>query len=343
MKQKLTIYDVAVHAGVSQPTVSKVLNNYPHIKPSTKQKVETAIKELGFEPDFLARSLVTNKTRTIGLIVGDIANPFYAETAKVIIQEAQEYGYEIILLDTDYRGDYFEQCIKTLISKRVDGVMIGSITRKNEQINKLHDMGIPIMLYNRNLDCKSVHFVELDNEKASLLAIGHLYGLGHRRIAFISGPTQYSSFDSRLKGYYSGLREFSLEQDPQMVYKGRFEYKHILQFTSQLLILDPCERPTAFLVANDQMAIAVMEAVKRFGLRIPEDISVVGFDNIDISSNPFIGLTTVSQQKKQMALLAIRNLISIIDDKSDRNHLVNIILEPELIIRKTCGPPKNNL
>jgi LacI family transcriptional regulator len=340
MRPKITIYDVAKRAGVSQPTVSKVLNHYPHVKQSTKERVLKAIDDLGFEPDFLARSLVTNKTRTIGLIVGDIANPFYAETAKVIIKEAQGCGYEIILVDTDYRRDYFEQSVKSLIAKRVDGVIIASITRKNDQIKDLQELGIPIILYNRNLDSKSVNYVELDNEKGSMLAVEHLITLGHKRIAYISGPVQYSSFQNRLEGYLLGLRKHSIDPDQHLIYEGPFDYENILQYTLRLLMADLHERPTGIIVANDQMAIAVMDAIKRFGLRIPEDMSVIGFDNIDISGSPFIGLTTVSQQKKRMAKLSIQHLISIIEGKTAINQSIRITLEPELIIRKTSGSVK---
>lgn len=338
MKAKVKIHDVAKLAGVSQPTVSKVLNNYPHIKASTRKRVLDAIEQLEFNPDSIARSLATNKTRTIGLIVGDIANPFYAETAKVILKEAHKSGYEVILLDTDYRHDQLKQGIKTLMAKRVDGVIIASITRQSHGIKSLLDAGLPIILYNRNLDDKSLSYVEMDNEKGASLALKHLINLGHRRIAYISGPTKYSSFHMRLQGYLNGITSNGNQFESEWIYEGPFEYENILAYTIKLLNSEPSKRPTAFLVATDQMAIAVMDAVNRNGLRIPDDISVIGFDNIDMAASPFIGLTTISQQKKRMALLAVTHIISKIEGTETNGTDVQLTLEPELIIRNTCGP-----
>lgn len=336
MKEKVNIHAVAQRAGVSQPTVSKVINRYPHVKPATRQKVLDAIEELGFTPDGIARSMVKNRTFTIGLIVGDISNPFYAETAKVIIRTASSAGYEVFLLDTDNDNDNFGKCVKTLLAKRVDGIIAASVTRHNREIQELHESGFPVMLYNRNTEEKKTNYIELDNEKAGQLAMKHLVELGHRSIAYVSGPHRYSSFHGRYHGYLTGLKEFGLPYRPENIFDKTYEYDEILRFAQERMAA--AERPTGFLVASDQMAFAVMDAAARSGLKVPEDISIMGIDNIDMAGNPFIGLTTVSQQKKKMADLAVESLIRLIEEGGAAAEPVRIRLEPELIVRKTTGP-----
>jgi LacI family transcriptional regulator len=336
MKNKPTVIDVARKAGVSQPTVSRVLNNHPHIHPATKEKVLKAIEELQFTPDSVARSLVKSKTSTIGLIVGDLSNPFYSETAKCIIRKAQERDYEIIMLDTDYDETVFARCLRTLVSKRVDGIIVASVTRFDEQVKELYTKGMPIVLYNRNLQNGSVPSVEADNEYGGYAVMRHLAELGHKKAAFIAGPFNFSTFYKRYLGYIAGLNEFGFQHDPRLIYNGPYTYGDVLEYTRQLLSSE--ERPTAVFATTDQMAIAVMDAASRSGLRIPEDVSVVGYDNIDMAENPYIGLTTISAQKTKMAELALDRLLAAIENQTSDEEERNIILAPQLILRKTTGP-----
>jgi LacI family transcriptional regulator len=336
MMNKITIHDVAKKAGVSQPTVSKVINKYPNVKPSTRQKVLDAITELGFVPDGIARTMVMNKTHTIGLIVHDISNAFYAETAQWIIRHANSAGYEVIVLDAGHRDRNMEHALKTLVSKRVDGIIAASVTRDEPSVKSLAQTGIPIVLYNRIMDDTATSYVEVDNELGVSLAMNHLIEKGHKRIGYVSGPLKYSTFYKRYHGYLACLQDSDLEYKSEWIFDGVFEYDALYSYVQR--VLSGQDGPTSFVAASDQMAMAVIDAVISSGLSVPGDISIIGFDNIDISANPLINLTTVSQQKKRMALLALEVLLKQLGEDNQEEQPVQIRLEPELIIRNTTGP-----
>lgn len=334
--QRVSAYDVAKLAKVSQSTVSRVLNNYPYVKKDTREKVHSAIKELGFSPDEIARSLATNKTNTIGLIVEDLSNPFYAETAHIILREASKVDYEVIILDADSDVEQFDKSFKTLVGKRVDGVIVASIRKDNKQIHEYLKRNLPIILYNRVVtEIGNVNYIEVDNKKGAKMAIRHLVELKHRSIAYISGPTIYSTFSDRLDGYIEALEENNLEYNEKFIYKGDISYESVLRFSKEIMRQE--NPPTAFFASTDQIALAIMDAASQNGLHIPYDISVIGFDDINIAKNPFIGLTTISQQKEEMAPLALRKLINIIDSKKDFDEVDKNTLQPKLIVRKTTG------
>lgn len=336
MKQRVSAYDVANLAKVSQSTVSRVLNNYPYVKKETKERVHAAISELGFSPDEIARSLANKKTNTIGLIVEDLSNPFYAETAHIILREAQKKDYEVIIIDAETDEDSFERAISSLIRKRVDGIIVACIRKDNKKIREYSTEGLPIILYNRKIDGNgSIQNIEVDNRAGAKIAVNHLIDLNHERIAYISGPIIYSTFNDRLKGYKEALEENKIAFDHNIVYQGDISYEKVFDFSIGLIRNE--NPPTAFFASTDYIALAIMDAAARSGLHIPYDISIIGFDDINIASNPFIGLSTISQQKEKMAPLALKKLISLIEDKDDKKDSVSVILPPKLVLRKSTG------
>lgn len=336
-KHSINAYDVAKKAGVSQSTVSRVLNNYPHIKEETRKKVMTAIKELNFTRDEIARSLAERKTRTIGLIIGDITNPFYAETSSIIMKRANDQNYDVIISYTDYQNDNLDQAIQTLIGKRVDGIIIGSINRSNKKIKELYESGFPIILYNSPVDDhEHANYVVLNNEKGAYLATEHLIQLGHERIAFVSGPDRFLNLNQRHAGYVKALKDYGIPYNDSLVYKGELSFQEILTFVITLLFTH--NRPTGIFAGSDQIALAIMDAAAKQGLKMPEDLSIIGYDNIHFSANHLINLTTVSQNIVTMASLALENLLLLIEGKERVEKSIQIELAPELIIRKTTGP-----
>ncbi|MBO0998113.1 LacI family DNA-binding transcriptional regulator [Bacillus sp. SD075] len=335
--KRVTTEDVAKIAGVSQSTVSRVLNDYPYIKKNTRDKVLAVINELGFTRDEIARSLVEKRTKSIGLILGSISNPFFAETAEVIIERAQELKYDVIVYNTGHKDENLEQAINLLIGKRVEGIILTSVSKNyTEKIKKLHDNGFPVLLYNSFLDIKDVNFIVMDNNKGARLAVQHLLKLGHKKIAKISGPSKYLATYERTVGYKEEMMENGYEIDEGMIFNSEFSYDKIYSFTKKLL--KKKDRPTAILAASDQMALAVLDAASNLNLKIPDDLSVVGFDNIRLSANEFIGLTTISQQMDQMSLTALEKLIYLIENKEASSSSIQIFLKPELMVRKTTGP-----
>ncbi|MFE4705506.1 LacI family DNA-binding transcriptional regulator [Peribacillus simplex] len=335
--KRVTTEDVAKIAGVSQSTVSRVLNDYPYIKKNTRDKVLAVINELGFTRDEIARSLVEKRTKSIGLILGSISNPFFAETAEVIIERAQELKYDVIVYNTGHKDENLEQAINLLIGKRVEGIILTSVSKNyTDKIKKLHDNGFPVLLYNSFLDIKDVNFIVMDNNKGARLAVQHLINLGHKKIAKISGPSKYLATYERTVGYKEELMENGYEIDEGLIFNSEFSYDKIYSFTKKLL--KKKDRPTAIIAASDQMALAVLDAASSLNLKIPDDLSVVGFDNIRLSANEFIGLTTVSQQMDQMSLTALEKLIYLIENKEATSSSIQIFLKPELMVRKTTGP-----
>ncbi|MFJ7362738.1 LacI family DNA-binding transcriptional regulator [Peribacillus frigoritolerans] len=335
--KRVTTEDVAKIAGVSQSTVSRVLNDYPYMKKNTRDKVLAVINELGFTRDEIARSLVEKRTKSIGLILGSISNPFFAETAEVIIERAQELKYDVIVYNTGHKDENLEQAINLLIGKRVEGIILTSVSKNyTEKIKKLHDNGFPVLLYNSFLDIKDVNFIVMDNNKGARLAVQHLIKLGHKKIAKISGPSKYLATYERTVGYKEEMMENGYEIDEGLIFNSEFSYDKIYSFTKKLL--KKKDRPTAIIAASDQMALAVLDAASSLNLKIPADLSVVGFDNIRLSANEFIGLTTISQQMDQMSLTALEKLIYLIENKETSSSSIQIFLKPELMVRKTTGP-----
>jgi LacI family transcriptional regulator len=332
MKKRVTVKDVAKYANVSPSTVSRVLNGYPFIKEDTRQKVEQAIRELKFEPNELARSLITRKTKTFGLVV-DISNPFFSETAKVIINRARELNYDILIYDTNGDED-MEQIANFLINKNVSGMIVGSVERSDRSCEKLAEEGFHVVFFNRKPDNSGLFTVTMNNKKASRMAVEHLVQKGHRRIAFVGGLFKYSTFFDRYLGFLDAVQEFGLHFDEELLFSGKLTSENILRFVTA--VLSKKDRPTAIIAASDQLAITVLSAVSSTGLKVPEDVAVIGFDNIDISSNPYIGLTTIAQQKTKMAEIALDQLIYIVENDFEKDELPEpVVLEPKLIVRST--------
>ncbi|ANU11203.1 hypothetical protein BBH88_13315 [Planococcus antarcticus DSM 14505] len=246
---KVTVIDIAQKAGVSQSTVSKVLNDYPEISGETRKKVLKAIKELDFYPDLVARSLVLKKSKTIGLVVGDISNPFFSETSKVVISKAREQGIDVIISDTDYRLENLEWALRNMVGRRVDGILVASVNRRDTVTTNLAKKGFPIVLFNRHTDDKGTSFVVTDNELGSWLAVDHLVGLGHEKIDYISGSLHFSTFYQRYKGYMKALQKHGLSNDPRFVFSEKTEKEQIKKFLKDILLLG--NKPTSLYAASD--------------------------------------------------------------------------------------------
>lgn len=333
-----TIKDIAKVAKVSEATVSRVINNAVNVKPETREKVQAAINRLNYYPNSLARSMRSKKTNSVGLVLADVANPFYAETAKIIIELANKHNYSIILCTTN--NDMLDQqkYIDVLLQRKVDGFIFASVHYKDPTLNFVIESKLPYFLYNRRTNESDEHnYVVLDNELGTFLAIEHLYKLGHRRIGLIRGPQSFSTGRERYTGYQKALKHFGLPYDERIVVQGEYSGKKAIEATKVLISTDP--PPSAILACSDLMALGALDALYMSGKRIPEDFSVVGFDDIDISSHSAIQLTTVSQNQNLMAEIAFDNLWKVIQNPEQRQP-IQVILKPVLAIRKTSdkGP-----
>ena len=332
-----TTKDVAEKAKVSQATVSRVLNGYPYVNEKTRQKVLEVIKEMGYQPNHVARSMVLHQTNTLGLIVSDITNPFYGEIAKSIMDWAREANYNVVLCNNDNNRDMQDYYQNFLLQKRVDGIIFASVSMEDEEVEKLVRSNFPCIMCNRRLKSTDGSFVASNNGQGAFKAVSYLISLGHRRIGFISGPANFSTAAERLKGYLEALKAHGIEVDNSLIIQGRFHKQFAYEAAAKLLALE--NRPTAIFGANDLTALAAMECVLDHGLGIPKDMALVGYDDINISSHRRIGLTTVAQKKEEIGRLAVEKILEMIAKKKRDEILepVHIYLEPQLIIRDTCG------
>jgi len=339
MDKKVNIKDIAKLANVSHTTVSRALNNKSRIRKETRETILSIAKNLGYRPNFVARSLVMKRTKTLGLVITNIANPFYPELAQGIEKTATKLGYSIILCSTQSDISTERQYIEMLRSKGVDGIVFSSAHMEDPNIVELAEEEFPIVLVNRrtyhSAVKEKVDYVGVNNILGGFLAVEHLIRLGHQRIGMIGGSAESSVGLERLEGGKKALMTYGLEQRDDYFLEGNFlkrsGYHRGKQFVKMTAM------PTAIFAANDYMALGVYQAFIEEGLRVPEDMALIGFNDIEFSAMKGIELTTIGQKKFEMGAIAVEMLVGRIEKKEDQLSGREIFLEPELIVRKTCG------
>jgi LacI family transcriptional regulator len=338
MAPKPTIKDIARLAGVSHTTVSRALNDMPRISRRTKARILGIAKKLNYHPNVAARSLKIRRTKTLGLVITTIVNPFYPELAQGIEATAQEMGYSIILCSTNYDISLERQHIEMLKSKGVDGIIFTSTHIHDPNIEGLIDEKLPIILVNRKIYDESVSnrvdYVVIDNVRGAFMAVEHLIKMGHEKIGLICGLSQSSASLERLQGAKKALSAWGLAFDPGLVFEGTFLKGSGLDAANRFSKMRP--RPTAIFAFNDYMALGAMEGFIDQGFRIPQDIALIGFNDIEISRMRNIELTTIGQKSYEMGSIAVKTLVEKIEGEA-QGLIKQIILEPELLVRKSCG------
>ena len=338
MGKKITIKDIARLARVSHTTVSRALNDQSRIRNETKERILSIARELNYRPDLIARSLVMKRTRTLGLVITTIANPFYTELAQGIETTASGLGYSIILCSTHSDLAIEKQYISMLRSKGVDGIIFTSAHMGDSNILTLVEDGFPIILVNRRtyhpLVREKVNYVGVDNILGGFLAVEHLIRLGHQRIGVIGGSSESSVGYERLEGGKRALKAYGVEERSEYFLEGDFlrgsGYLGGIQFIKMP------QPPTAVFAANDYMALGAYQGIFEQGQRVPEDIALVGFNDIEFAAMRGVDLTTIGQKKYEMGAIAVKTLVDRIEGQEFPS-AGEIVLKPELIIRKTCG------
>jgi LacI family transcriptional regulator len=332
----VTIHDVARRARVSIATVSHVINETRPVSDELQARVNQAMEELGYQPNRLARGLRRGETYTIGLIVSDIADPFFAEMARCIEDAGFERGYSVILCNSDRRHDKERFYAKLLIEKQVDGVIFGTLGTSTESIRMLQKRNIPLIVVDREVSDVEVDMVLVDNAQGGWLATQHLIDLGHRRIGCITGDVAITTFAQRVEGYRQALSNADLAIDETLIVYGSVVQDGGHQATHQLLSMD--DPPTAIFASIDMLAIGVIQEAATMGRRVPDDLSVIGFDDIALAALFTPPLTTISQPKQDMGSLATEMLLERIVDPNltARTQL----LDTALVVRGTTAPPK---
>jgi len=330
--KRITIHDVAQRAGVSSQTVSRVLNQRPDVSPETKEKVLQAILELNYRPSGIARSLRLRSTGTLGLIVPDSANPFFAELGRVIEQVAFEKGYSLILCNSEGNLEKESFYLDVLVEKQVDGlIFVGA--NKASRLHPVLSGAVPVVLVDRDLNGDHLDLIFADNLEGGRMATNYLISLGHERIGCITGPSRLPTSKARLDGYRRALAEHKIPFEKELVVSGDFRYQGAYQGMKKLLSLS--QPPTAVFALNDLMAVGAIACAVSYGLKVPEDLSVIGFDDIPLATffNP--SLTTISQPREEMGKLAVSMLLERL--KNPYLPSRRFVLPVRLVERESCA------
>ena len=332
----VTIKDVAREAGVSVGTASQALRDSPAVRETTRRRVLAVSKRLRYQPSALARGLVTRRTHTVGLLISDISNPFFVRAVRAVEDAAQENGYNVILCNTDEDPSKEKRYLRVLVEKRVDGIILATTAGSLQAVRDVRWRRIPLVLFDRELPHVSIDTVKVDSVLGGRLATEHLLGLGHRRIAIIHGPVVRSTGAERLRGYLLALRAAGLRPEPALIREGNFKQDSGRELARKLLELSP--PPTALFCTNNLMTVGAIQTLQERGVRIPADLSLVGYDDMEWWMLTHPPLTTVGQPVYDLGREAMRLLLSQIESNS-RRRPQRVILKPELLTRESCGPP----
>ncbi|MEW6523822.1 MAG: LacI family DNA-binding transcriptional regulator [Bacillota bacterium] len=329
--KNVTIRDVARHAGVAPATVSRVINNSGYVSPCTRARVLEAVEDLGFKPNGLARSLTSGRTRTIGLVLPDITNPFFPALARGVEDVAYSSGYAVILCNTDSDPGQEKAYVHTLMEKRIDGIIFTVSSADTSAIQELIEAQYPFVLIDRRVEGVEADTVVIDNLSCAHDITLHLVRMGHRRIAHISGPLALAVSRDRQAGYLKALAG-GPGVDPKLLRVGDFRFESGYDQMQELLRGPGC---TAVFAANDMMAAGAIQAITDAGLDVPADIAVVGFDDILLASLIRPALTTVAQPAYEMGASAFRLLLERLAGPELPPRVR--VLHPRLVVRESCG------
>ncbi|RPH75102.1 LacI family transcriptional regulator [bacterium] len=334
---KVTIFDVAEASGVSYGTVSRVINNGPHVKPTTRAKVMDAIERLGYVINRQAQNLARGQTDAIGVLVPDLGTGYIGEIMRGIDAELERVGYDLMLFTTHRRAAKEANYVTTLVQGVVEGLLIVLPRNPADYLGALRSHSFPHVLIDHQGVDSDGPAVGATNWQGAFLATEYLINLGHQRIGFITGSMDLGCSQDRLEGYKSALRTHHVPEQPELIYEGDFFQS--TGVTGANALLDLPEPPTAIFASNDVMAMGAMDAIRHRGLRIPDDISIMGFDNIPQSAMVYPPLTTVQQPLEQMGRVATQILLEMLEQSQVSGRRID--LPTELILRASCAPLKS--
>jgi LacI family transcriptional regulator len=333
-----TMNDVAKAANVSIATVSHVINGTRFVSAERVERVHNAMRELGYTPDATARSLRIGRTDTIGLVVPDNSNPFFASLARWIEEAGFESGYTTVLANSNERPDREHRYVSTLVSKRVDGLILSPSRGDHSTLTRLlQNANIPVVVVDRDAALPNADVVLYDNEGGSIEATRYLLELGHTRIGCVAGPSDASSATERANGFRKAIADAGLPEQP--VVEGDFHFVGGREATARLL--DRGTDVTALFAANDLMAAGAIRELHSRGMRVPEDISVMGFDDAPLAEMVFPALTTMRQPLQDMAHAAVSLLLSRVTS-GDGGAPVRKVLSTSLVIRDSTAPARGS-
>lgn len=327
-----TIYDVAKEAGVSIATVSNAINGKGKVSKKKKDEILKVMERMNYQPSVIASALMGKKTYTIGLLIPDVSNPFFSEIARMVEDLAHSEGYSVIVCSTDNRDERVEKYIRLLEQKNVDGILIGTGVENPDILMHLAEKSFPIVMIARETVAIAVHSVVTDDFRGGALAADHLIQNGHTKMAILSENLKVTSSIERVRGFRFALFEAGIVINDDHIISCESSIKDGKRAAASLICAEK-DCPTALFCCNDLLAVGALQAAKEKGIKVPEQLSVIGFDNTILSTvtNPM--LSTIAQPMDQMVKLAFGLLI---DNKEGTGEIKQrIMMQPELVIRES--------
>ncbi|MFF2407612.1 LacI family DNA-binding transcriptional regulator [Streptomyces sp. NPDC058092] len=331
-----SIKDVAAEAGVSVATVSRVLNSHPSVSPDARARVLAAVDVLGYRPNAVARSLRTDQTRTLGLVISDVLNPYFTELARFVEEEARALGYSVIIGNADERPDLQEHHVRTLLDRRIDGLLVSPADGSSPLMPGAAGSGTPMVFVDRWIQGVDVPVVRADGRDAIRDLVAHLHRLGHRRLAIIAGPAATTTGNERVEAFREALREHGLALPDAYIGQGDFQADSGRRVTERFLALP--EPPEIVFAADNLMALGALDAIRARGLRVPRDIGLAAFDDIPWFLHTDPPITAIAQPTGELGRAAVRALVDIVEGRSPQS----VTLPARLVVRSSCGEHDSN-
>jgi DNA-binding LacI/PurR family transcriptional regulator len=333
----MKLEDVAKRARVSIATVSRVVNNIGPVKNATRVRVLKAIQELRYHPNIHARNLAGGKSRTLGMIVSNLENPFFLDIFRALESDAHRRGYEVLVANTDYQPRRLVSSVHLMMGRRLAGLAVIVSEMEPSLIQELTESNVPIVFYDVGTPARNISNIKVRYEKGIQRAVEYLYSVGHRRMAFVGHHTSLEPLLDRKKSFLDTMKRYAEEVEFATV-ADRDSPAGGQQATRQLLASG--FKPTAIICVNDFMALGVMRELREHGLEVPRSVSVTGYDNISLSEFAFPPLTTLNIPRETIGRLAFSALVPEHDES--QTHGREYLIDPELVIRESTGPaPKD--
>lgn len=330
----VNIRNVAEAAGLSVATVSRVLNGHPSVSEEARERVLAAVESLGYRPNVVARSLRTHRTGTIGLVIGDILNPYFTELARAVEQQARALGYSVIIGNADERADLEDHHVRGLLERRIDGLLVSPADDRSLMTLEAAASHTPMVFVDRWIPGVEVPVVRSDGAEAIRALVAHLHALGHRRIAVITGPAATTTGRERVDAFREALAAYGIALPEEYVGRGDFQAESGRVATERFLNLP--EPPEVVFATDNLMALGALDAIGARGLRVPDDVGLAAFDDIPWFSHTDPPITTIAQPTAELGRAAVRALADLVAGGSASS----TVLPARLVVRRSCGEPE---
>jgi LacI family transcriptional regulator len=338
--ERMDIRTIARAANVSIATVSRTINRVPTVNPKIAKRVWEVIDELDYFPNTQARALVSGRSKLFGLIVSEITNPFFPELIQGFEDIAVENGYEILVSSTNHDPKKMSHCIRRMLERKVEGVAIMTFGIEEPLLDQLAKRKVPLVFIDVGPKRPGISLLKVDYHHGIRQGVQHLAALGHRNIAFISGPATLHSAQSRLSAFSTSLKECGITPNPAWIVEGDHTMEGGIACMERLLAANQKKMPTAVMCSNDMTAIGVLHKLYRAGLRVPDDLSVIGFDDIHIAEVTIPPLTTVQMSRFDLARAAVTALRAQVENSDDSVPKREYKIQTDLVVRESTSSPR---